>query len=332
MNILVTVPRGKVRDSFFPDTVIERLEKLGDVRWNDTDEDWTGTDLREHVRDIDICVTGWGTPTFDDEVVVAANRLKLIAHTGGTVAPIVSKAVYERGITVLSGNDLFAESVAEGVICYILLACRDIIKYTNLLRNGVWPEIDFVNSGLLGKTVGLVGYGMVSRHLIDMLKVFHVDIKVCSDHIGPNDGKESGFEVVSLDELFSSCDIISLHLADTPRNYHRIDHTLISSIKDGGLLVNTARGNIIDEKALIRELTSGRFFAVLDVFEQEPLSPKSPLLSMPNVVCIPHMAGPTVDRRPIVTKELVEDIERYLRSEPLKYKIEYSYSQHMTKH
>lgn len=217
----------------------------------------------------DVCITGWGCKRFDKNVLENANELKIVAHTGGTVAPIVSDYLYEKGIKVISGNLIYAESVAEGVIAYILAALRDIPYYSKLMNEGGWKSADYYIEGLLDKTVGLVGFGTITRYVIGFLKPYRTKIKVFSKHIDQESIDKYGIQKASLEEIFTTCKIISIHSSKRPDTYHMIDKKLLQMIPDDSLFINTARGSIVDEEALTEELSKGRFKAVLDVFEVE---------------------------------------------------------------
>ena len=147
MKILVTVGDGEVKESFFTPAAKAALEELGEVEYNAVGRQaFTKEELITHIRDVDILVTGWQTPRVDEDVLKAANRLKIHAHTGGTVATMVCKEEYDRGIIVLSGNDLFAKSVAEGALAYTLLALRKLDEEIASMRNGGWRRIPSTNS------------------------------------------------------------------------------------------------------------------------------------------------------------------------------------------
>lgn len=331
MKILVTMPVGHVRDTFIPFEAAEKLMTLGDVTWNETEEQFSPEELREKISGIDIALTGWSCPKLDEYTLQNADRLKLVAHTGGSVAPVAGSYLYEKGIKIISGNWFYAESVAEGTIAYMLAALRDIVLYDKVVQNGKWKDEDSYNEGLLDKTIGLVGFGMVAKNLVRLLKPFRVKINVFADYLTEADCRYYGINKVALEELFKSCRIISVHESQRPETYHMINKKLLASISDGALLINTSRGSIIDEQALADELEKKRFKAVLDVYEEEPLPEGSRLRGLDNVILIPHMAGPTIDRRKFVTLGLIEDIQRMLRNEKLEYEISREYAERMTK-
>ena len=126
MKLLVTAPQGVIRESFLPKQVRDRLESVAEVEYNTLSRNWTPEELRDRLHGVDVALTGWGTTLFDETVLAGADRLRLIAHTGGSVTPVMSDAAYDRGIRVISGNEMYAESVAESVIAYALTALRKI--------------------------------------------------------------------------------------------------------------------------------------------------------------------------------------------------------------
>lgn len=330
-KLLITIPNGPIKDSFVPQEVREHLENLFDVTYNEGTENYSETELRQKLKGKDAVLTGWGTPKISEKILAGNETLKIIAHTGGSVAAIVDDYAYEKGIKVLSGNEIYAESVAEACVAYALCALRRIPDYIASTREGEWREENTLWEGLLGQSIGLVSYGMITRHFVRMLQPFSPKIKVYSAHLSEEVLQENHMEKATLQEIFSTCKIISLHSALTERTYHMIDKALLQRIPDGAVLINTARGGVIDEDALIQELKKGRFRAVLDVYEQEPLPQDHPFRCLPNVYPLPHMGGPTYDRRRVVTECLADDIVRIANGETPKMEISQSYAAHMTK-
>ncbi len=331
MSILVTIPNGITKDTFITEDVKEKLKGFGNVEWNNTESQFSTQELSEKIKDIDVCITGWGTKSFDDDVLKNANKLRLIAHTGGSAGNIGTDSVYNRGIKVLTGNSIYAESVAEGVLAYILSSLRDIPLYNKTMHEGGWPSAGFYNKGIFDCTIGLVSFGMTAKYLANMLKPFRVKIKVNSRYLTEEAKQQYEVEYASIEEIFSTCEIISIHSPQTPSTYHMIGKELLEMIPDGALLVNTARGSVIDEAALAEELMKKRFKAALDVYEVEPLPADSKLRGLDNVLLMPHMGGPTVDRRKFVTLSLIEDIKRFIKGEPLQLEISKEYAVNMTK-
>lgn len=331
MKILVTVGDGEVKESFFTPKAKEALEALGDVEYNDTGRQaYTKEELIDHIKDVDILVTGWRTPRIDEEVLKAANRLKIHAHTGGTVATMICKEEYDRGILVLSGNDLFAKSVAEGCLAYTLMSLRCLYDEVLSIKDGGWRRNPGYNTGLIQKKIGIIGYGAIAKYYIELLQWFQPEILVVSKYITEEEAKQRGVRITTIEEAFETCDIISLHGALNEENRGLITADLMKKIKPGALFVNTARAGIVDEEAMMQELRTGRFHAVLDVYHQEPLPVDSELRTMDNVLLFPHMAGPTFDIREKVILKLVEDIKAILEGRPCEDCIPYEYAVRMT--
>lgn len=312
MKILVTIPKGEVFDSFFDEEAKKLLSELGDVEYNETDRRFSEAELCEKLKDIDVCFTGWGDGPFSEKAVSCSNKLKAISHTGGSVGSLVTDQVYDKGIKVLSGNEIYADSVAEGVICYILSSLRRIPYYTEKMQREGWHEKDWYNEGLIGKKVGIVGFGAVSRYLVEYLKPFRCEIYVYSKHMSEEEADKYGIVKKDMDYIFSSCDVISLQLAQNLENYHIISYDYLEKIKKGALFVNTSRGSVLDEEALVKTIEKNGYKAVLDVYEQEPLPMDSILRNNDNIMLIPHMGGPTIDRRVFVTKELIKETGKVL--------------------
>ena len=341
MNILVLNTLNEyVFKTFFTDRAIAKLEQLGTVRYlefSNTPEDVAA--LKEVIRDVDVMFTQWGASAansgFDKDFYHAAKRLKMIAHTGGSVADLINEEMQKReDFVLLSGNRYYAESVAQGTICYMLLSQRRLYETLKETEKNGWAYRTTRNDGLRGKTIGLVSFGMIAKELARMLKVFDCKVKVYSGHgVSAREQEEYAVEACSLEELFSTCDIVSVHSGLTPKTYHMIDGKLLALMKEDALLVNTSRGAVIDEAALEKEVKTGRIRAVLDVFEVEPLPMDSGLRNLDNVIIVPHNGGPTIDVRELVTLGLIDDVERYFYGDKkLENQITMEYAKNMTNH
>ena len=306
-TIFVNIPKGFREDSFITPQVREKLAALVNVKYNMSDKPLGGEALKRELEGCDAVITGWGQPKIRPCDLAS---VKLIIHTGGTVGGIVDLEVFDSDVTVLSGNNFYAESVAEGVVAYMLFALRKMGYYANELKAGKWYW-ESKTEGLLGQSVGLISLGAISRRLIPMLKVFTDDIKVYSTHPNPETAEQMGFKYADLDEIFKTCKIVSVHTAKNDRTYHMINKHHFDLLSDGALFVNTSRGAVIDEAALCEALKENRFTALLDVYEKEPPEADNPLFKLDNAIIFPHSAGPTYDRREKITLALIDDAMRY---------------------
>ena len=325
MKAFISAARGTVFDTFFPPENIKFAEDLGDIVWFDGKKKPTASEVAEQIGDCDVYVSLWGSPRVDADIITAAPRLRLHTHLCGTVVPVTSDAEWDAGVRVISGNDYFARSVAEGTVAYMLTALRDIPRFYGELKNEKkWKHsADYYTEGLWGRTVGIVSFGAIGHHLAEYLRPFGAKLLIYDIVKIPDETlARYGARQASLEEIFSTADVITVHTPLFDETEHLVDGWLLSMIKPGALFVNTSRGKIVDEAALCRELSDGRFRAFLDVFEKEPPLPESPLYTLPNVFIMPHMAGPTVDLRKMIAHDLLIESAGYIdRGEPLPHEI-----------
>ncbi len=331
MNILVIMPKGQVRDTFFNQENIELLNELGNITWNNTELNYTQDEYKTRIKNQDIVIIGWGSPVLDEVVLENANKLKLVVHTAGSVSPFLCNAVYERGIKVICGNEVMAQSVAEGVIAYILSYNREIPRYsTELKTKGIWKEKTFNTLSLIGKTIGIVSDGSISRYLMEMLQGFRVNILLYTRTL-KQEIPYSNVTLVSLEELFSSSDIISLQTALNEHTIGMFDNKYLNLIKKDALLINTARAKIVNENDLISCLKNNQFNAILDVHYNEPILKDNIYSKLDNVFMMPHMAGPTNEARLLIAKTLINEINNVLNNKESIHEIDQNKFNSMSK-
>lgn len=334
MKIVVTIPQGEVMNTFLSADTRKRLESLGTVVYNESGVQYTPDEVRELLRDAQVVVTGWGTPKLTGELLADNDSLRLIVHTGGSVADLVDEGTYAKGIRVLCGNDMFAESVAEGTIGYMLSALRCIPDDVFTLRNGGWKN-GVQTRGLLGKQIGILGVGAIARHLMRMLQPFHCSFLVWDANytVDPDYLASVNARQVSLEEVLTSCSIISLHASLTPKSHGMIGRREFEMMQPGTVFINSARGAIIRQREMAEVLRARpELFAVLDVFEVEPLPTDDLLRTLDNVYLIPHRGGPTVDYREQIGAAVVEDIANWINGKELAHEIGVSAAMRMTSH
>lgn len=308
------------------------MESKFEVVYSTHDRQLTEEEFLAETKDFDAVITGWSHPCITAKML-SGSKVKVIAHVGGSVGDLIDPSVFEEtNVRVLSGNLLYAESVAEGALAYMLTGLRQIPYYVQDVKNGGWRSGGFFSEGLLDQTVGIVGLGAISRILIRMLQMFRVKVKIYSSYpIDEDFLKENNATQASLEEIFSTCKIVSIHSAMSPKTEGMIGKEHFALLQDGALLVNTARGAVIREEEMIDALKENRFSAVLDVFCQEPIAEDSPLRELENVYCIPHMGGPTLDRRGHITMRLGDNIEKFARGEEMELEIKADAAKRMTK-
>jgi phosphoglycerate dehydrogenase-like enzyme len=199
----------------------------------------------------------------------------------------------------------------------MIVGIKNIWPLSLHLRNGGWRDSPYWPTRELHRNkVGIVGASEVGRHVIALLKPFDPKILLYDPFVSEMEAEKLGVSKVNLDELVREVDILSLHAPALPATEKMISADHLQNMKDDCILINTARGSLIDEPALIQELEKGRFFAYLDVTEPEPAALDSPLRFLPNVVLLPHLAGCISDCSHLCNLA-VEELRRFFFNEPL---------------
>jgi phosphoglycerate dehydrogenase-like enzyme len=321
MRILVTAPYAREDEELYPPPVLDRLEALGEVTYNDTGDQYVEAQLSDHLEGVDVCLTGWGCPTLTEAVLSGADSLQLVAHVGGSVAAVASDALYDREIAVCSANRVMAPFVSEAVLAYTLSALRSVPQFDGALKRGEWPDNRvFPSETLYGATVGFVGLGEVGRNLLGLLEPFDVTVNVYDPYVSTEDLGDVPFATLTdLDETLETADVVSIHASMTSETYHMLDTEKLALLADGCLLVNAARGAIVDEDALVTELDSRRLGAALDVYEAEPLPGGHPFRDQDGAVLGPHVAGNP--SRGHLADAVVAEVERLAAGDPLQHTV-----------
>ena len=275
--------------------------------------------------DADACLTCWGTPNLTDELVASSPKLRLIAHAAGSVKSLVPSGYWRSGRRVTSNAPVIAEDVAQTVLAYILFVTRGLWVFAQSTKTGEWTGGEasrFVTKRLNGLEVGVVGASHVGREVIKLLKPFGCVIRLYDPLISEIDAAALGVARSGLDELVSSCDVVTLHAPAIESCRHMLNKNNLPLLKDGALLINTARGTLIDEAALIAELETGRFFACIDVTEPEPPPADHRFRSLANVILTPHIAGGhTETGRRMLGRNSINEIYNYLHKGVLNFEV-----------
>ena len=316
--VAIAIGRSHYR-RMFSDATLADLAAVAEVVHHPEDKPASKSDLMVLLAGADACITSWGVAPLDADVVAAAPRLRHLAHMGGSVKRFVSPAVWERGIRVTSTAVALARDVAETTLGLMIVGRKRIWPLANHVRDGGWrdsPVWDRWDARELSRaTVGLIGVGNVGRHVIELLAPFETNILVADPYLGADEARRLGAERVELAELMDRSDVVSIHAPANDETRHMVDAGLLGRLSDGAVLINTARGSVVDEAALVDELATGRIFAFLDVTDPEPPAPDSPLRRLENVVVTPHIAG-CIENCHRMGELAVEEVRRYLAGEP----------------
>jgi phosphoglycerate dehydrogenase-like enzyme len=321
-SILVTLPAPLYRALFSSDADAA-LRALGTVWFNHGERDWTAVELAERVAGMDACATGWGSACFDEQVLERADRLRIITHTGGAVKDFCPPAVFERGIVVTQAASALAPAVAEHSLLLAMLCLRRV--YCIDLASPAWFDSTAPEYGpgdeISGRHVGIVGASWAGKAAIRLFRAVGADVSAYDPYLSREEAAKLGVASVGLHELLSTCDVLSLHAPATPETRHLIGARELALLRDGAVLVNTARSWLVDPDALFAELRRGRFLAALDVFDDEPLPRDSPLRNLPNVVLTPHLGGTSAQARMRQGETAVAELERFFAGEPLRNRV-----------
>ena len=276
--------------------------------------------------DIEIVVTGWGSPRLAETALRRLPRLRLIAHTAGSVKSMIAPEILGSGVRVTHAAAANAIPVAEFTLATILLSNKRVPYWTEAYRRArtrldkKTPEVR--GHGNFGRTVGIVGASRVGRLVIGMLARHDLTVLLADPYVTGDAAAALGARLVGLDALLAASDIVSLHMPLLPETQKCIGARQLAAMRDGALLINTARGAVVDHAALEAELLSGRLDAVLDVTDPEPLPPDSPLWDLPNVILTPHIAGSIGNETRRMTATALDEIERFIRGEPLQHEVD----------
>jgi phosphoglycerate dehydrogenase-like enzyme len=317
VHIFVAMPNNDFRRTFFTDKVKGQLQDMAEVSWTPSSELLTREELTAGLANADICIGGWSTPRIEP-AILANSPLKLICNIGNLKSS-VHRDLFATGVIISSSQGGFTQSVAEACLMLLMMSFRNTYRYMNLLKTNTyrWKEDREPGRSIHGKTIGVLGYGTIAKELIRLLRSFDAEIVVCDDYCSEEEGRREEFRVMALEPFLQVCDAVCIQHTLTAGTYHLLDGPRLRMMKDNAILVNTARGAIIDEQALIAELRQGRLFAALDVYEKEPIPPDSPLRSLPNAIITPHISGFTYECRQGMVDAAVEDIRRFIQGEPL---------------
>ncbi|MGW4844642.1 phosphoglycerate dehydrogenase [Nocardia brasiliensis] len=270
------------------------VDALGDgveVRWVD------GPDrpaLLAAVPEADALLVRSAT-TVDAEVLEAGKNLKIVARAGVGLDNVDVPAATERGVMVVNAPTSNIHTAAEHAVTLLLAAARQIPAADATLREHTWQRSKFNGVEIFDKTVGVVGLGRIGQLFAARLAAFETKIVAYDPYVSPARAAQLGIELLSLDELLERADLISVHLPKTPETKGIIGKEAIAKTKPGVIIVNAARGGLVDEQALADAIKSGHVRAAgLDVFETEPCT-DSPLFELPQVVVTPHLGASTAE-------------------------------------
>jgi D-3-phosphoglycerate dehydrogenase len=306
----VSLPVVLIADKLAESTVAALGDDI-EVRWVD------GPDrekLLAAVPEADALLVRSAT-TVDAEVLDAAPRLKIVARAGVGLDNVDVKTATERGVLVVNAPTSNIHSAAEHALALLLSAARQIPAADASLREHAWKRSSFSGTEIFGKTVGVVGLGRIGQLVAQRLAAFEAHIVAYDPYVSAARAAQLGIELLSLDELLGRADFISVHLPKTPETAGLIDKEALAKTKPGVIIVNAARGGLIDEAALADAIATGHVRAAgLDVFSKEPCT-DSPLFELAQVVVTPHLGASTEEAQDRAGTDVAASVKLALAGE-----------------
>ena len=276
------------------------------------------------LQHVDVLLSGWGIPVIDESFLTAAPGLTAIFYGAGAVGHFVTPALIERGMTVVSAQELNAVPVAEYTLAMILLSLKHAFRLSRQARERKAGPGRDAAPGCFGSTVGLVSYGAIARLLRRHLKQFDLRVQVYDPYLTNEQAASEDVSLTTLDALFATSDVVSLHTPLLAETRGMITGAHLAAMKQDACFINTSRGAVVREEEMLDVLSDRPDLqAVLDVTTAEPPDVNSALYTLPNVLLTPHIAGSVSRECRRMGRHIADEVERYCRGEPLKSAIDF---------
>ena len=299
---------------------LERLKEHADIAV-DVKTGLKPEELLATIPDYDALIVRSGTQVTAD-VLAAGHKLRVVGRAGVGVDNIDVNAATMHGVVVMNTPGANSMATAELTLALMLAASRHVAQAHASLKAGEWRRSDFVGVQLYRKVLGIIGFGRVGKLVAERAKAFGMDVLVYDPVVLEETGRELGVLLVELDELLAQADYITLHAALNPATAKIINAATIEQMKDGVIVINAARGKLMDEAAVAEALKSGKIKAAgIDVYSAEPPPADNPLLGLPNVVHMPHLGASTREAERDVGIQIVGQVVSALRGTDFSYAV-----------
>ena len=318
--IVAVVPEGLMRE-FFGDEDREMLERAAGMLGGG----FLHVDALADVPDLSavkVMITSWGARPFDVATLRALPALELVAHTGASIRPFATDALYDRGVLVTQAGAGMARSVAEVSLTFTLALLHRVPQMHDALRRGTgWWEPTLVQHEILGARIAVIGASRTGRAYLELVRALGADPMLVDPTLSADEAAVLGVPLRPLDDALAAASIVAVHAPTLPETHRLIGARELALMPDGAGLVNTARSWLVDEPALLAELATGRLSAAIDVFDEEPLSDDSPFRSVPGVLLTPHRAAGTEEGRRRQGRIVTTEIGAFAAGDPLQHAI-----------
>lgn len=320
-RILLAVSASE-RKPFFPADTASALSRIGEVTTAEPDELQDTEAFAAALDGVSILITGWGFPRLDADRLALARNLELVAHAPSSIRTLVSGAFWDSGIPITQGGAAMSRAVAEMSLTLTLALLRRVHRMDHALRSGAgWSQAREIPRAreISGVRIGVIGASRTGRCYIDFCRVLGADVVVHDPYVSADDALVP--LLTDLDTLVSTCDVVAIHAPATDETRGLVGPDEIAAMRDGAILVNTARSTIVDDEALYAAAATGRIDVALDVHDAEPLPIDDRWRALPNVLLTAHVGGATVESRRRAGRIVVDEIERHLAGEALQHRV-----------
>lgn len=306
----------------FPEPTLRAFAEIADIAGFLTECESDAA--RGVLAEVEVLVTGWGAPRIDARVLDVAPRLEAILHAAGSVKSFLAPEVLDRGIRVSTAAAANALPVAEYTVAMIVLASKRVLPIAARYRR-VREEFDvesaFPGLGVHGQRIGIVGASTIGRLVIGMLRAYDVEVVVYDPYLGDDEARALGVVALPLDDLLATSDVVSVHAPSLPSTRDLIDAERIGMLRHGATLINTARGEIVDQDALTHRVVAGEVFAILDVTVPWVLDRRHPLYDSENALLTPHIAGSLGTELDRLSATALDELRRWIADGTLAHEI-----------
>ncbi|GAA1710848.1 hydroxyacid dehydrogenase [Fodinicola feengrottensis] len=303
-------------DAVLDDRALAAFDKVCDLQLPVID-DFRGARL----QDLEILITGWGCPPIDEAVLDAAPKLRAVVHTAGSVRAHITQACWDRGIEVSSAAAANAVPVAEYTVAMILLSGKRALErardYKTVRRREEWLSTPRT-IGNFGRTIGILSASLIGRRVIELLRPYDLNLLLHDPYVLEG---EIDVPLVSIEELFERSDLVSVHTPLLSTTHGLVSRELIGMMRPDAVLLNTARGAVVDQDALAEAARRGDVRAILDVTDPEVLPPEHPLWDCENVLITPHLAGSQGNEWDRLADLAAAEIERWATGSGFAYPV-----------